>query len=161
MRGGIIADEMGLGKNVISLALILENPAPTLPQSGSSVSALNANNSSSSVLAVETQSLWDKDLYSRTSASNSKRGIIISRGTLVVVRMWLTFYFCADDMWLCGVETHQTNSSAVNSCSATSRSWDSGLTRRKKSWQTHVSCIHITATHAEETPRRLRRTPLL
>ena len=87
VRGGIISDEMGLGKTIISLSLILENPAPTLPQSGSPVTALNFNDSASvSALDVETQPLWDKDLYSRTSAVNSKRGSIISRGTLVVVR---------------------------------------------------------------------------
>mmetsp|Transcript_8692 Transcript_8692/g.15747 ORF Transcript_8692/g.15747 Transcript_8692/m.15747 type:complete len:133 (-) Transcript_8692:2884-3282(-) len=71
---------MGLGKTAISLALILENPAPAVPQSGSAITVLNDGVVGIPV-ATET---WDKDLYARTSVSNSKRGSIISRGTLVV-----------------------------------------------------------------------------
>lgn len=38
VRGGIIAEQMGLGKTVISLAIILKNPAPLNPASGKLVS---------------------------------------------------------------------------------------------------------------------------
>jgi hypothetical protein len=82
-RGGIIAEQMGLGKTVISLALILRNPAPPLPKSGTAIASINVTPAISSGAAF-----WDPDLYSRTSASKKKRGRIISRGTLVVVRCW-------------------------------------------------------------------------
>jgi hypothetical protein len=84
-RGGIIAEQMGLGKTVISLALILRNPAPPLPVSGTAIASINVTPAISSGAAF-----WDPDLYSRTSASKKKRGQIISRGTLVVVRSWMS-----------------------------------------------------------------------
>jgi hypothetical protein len=84
-RGGIIAEQMGLGKTVISLALILRNPAPPLPVSGTAIASINVTPVISSGAAF-----WDPDLYSRTSASKEKRGRIISRGTLVVVRCWMS-----------------------------------------------------------------------
>ena len=37
VRGGFICHEMGLGKTVISLAVVLQNPAPNLPLSGTKV----------------------------------------------------------------------------------------------------------------------------
>ena len=82
VRGGFIAEEMGLGKTVISLALILTNPAPMLPKSGSKIGCLRSlewNTEGNSKTGR------DPDFYSRTSASNPKRGSIISRGTLVIV----------------------------------------------------------------------------
>ena len=72
---------LGLGKTVISLAVILKNPAPASPVSGSSISCLTerANNG-----AAGSSVHWDKDLYQQTSSGNTKRGSILSRGTLVV-----------------------------------------------------------------------------
>jgi hypothetical protein len=67
---------------VISLALILQNPAPALPETGSDISSLATvvtNGASAS------EAGWDKELYGRTSGSHPKRGSILSRGTLVVV----------------------------------------------------------------------------
>jgi hypothetical protein len=104
VRGGIIAEQMGLGKTVsklcravhlicsndaltlsstvppVSLALILRNPAPALPESGSPASSIKVLPN-----ALPEKALWDPDIYTRTSATKKKRGNIISRGTLVVV----------------------------------------------------------------------------
>lgn len=78
VRGGIIAEQMGLGKTVISLALILQNPAPAAPPSGSPVASIPAQQPS-------TSPFWDPTLFGHSSVSNKKRGSILSRGTLVVV----------------------------------------------------------------------------
>jgi hypothetical protein len=69
-------------------AQILQNPAPALPQSGSPVAILNDANGVAANGPAAPQT-WDKDLYARTSVSNSKRGSIISRGTLVVCHVSL------------------------------------------------------------------------
>jgi hypothetical protein len=81
VRGGFIAEEMGLGKTISSLALILQNAAPSLPPSGSDV-ALLSNDHPQEVLNSHLG--WDKNLYKETSTSNKKRGSILSRGTLVI-----------------------------------------------------------------------------
>ncbi|CAB9523044.1 regulator of chromatin subfamily A member 3-like 1 [Seminavis robusta] len=80
VRGGFIGSEMGLGKTVLSLALILCNPAPEAPVSGSHVKKLKQQTRASLSGSVG----WDEDLYARTSKGCSKRGSIVSRGTLVV-----------------------------------------------------------------------------
>lgn len=75
----------GLGKTIISLATILVNPAPGLPESGSPIAALNTLNNSG-------RATWDKDMYARTQAeddANPKRGSLISRGTLVICHVSL------------------------------------------------------------------------
>jgi SNF2 family DNA or RNA helicase len=76
VRGGFIAEEMGLGKTVISLAMILKNPAPVTPVSGSPVLDLEKETVASA---------WDKGLHKSTPGTNKKRGSILSRGTLVIV----------------------------------------------------------------------------
>lgn len=59
-----------------------------MPQSGSPVAILSdANGGAANVPTAPLT--WDKDLYARTSESNSKRGGIISRGTLVVCHVSL------------------------------------------------------------------------
>ena len=75
-------DTVGLGKTIISLALILVNPAPEMPPSGSQISSLDNIPASHRVT-------WDKSLYWRTSAGCSKRGRILSRGTLVICNVSL------------------------------------------------------------------------
>jgi len=77
IRGGFISSAMGLGKTLISLALVLQNPAPTLPASGSHVSSIATQQNGGAPCR-------DKDLYQRTSEGKEKRGSIVSHGTLVV-----------------------------------------------------------------------------
>jgi len=79
IRGGIMAEEQGLGKTVISLALILSNPAPDTPVAGSHVASITPQPN------LAPSPFWDPDLYQRTSEGKPKRGNIVSRGTLVVV----------------------------------------------------------------------------
>jgi len=86
VRGGFIAEEMGLGKTVISLALILKNPAPAFPLSGSPISVLKASKSPdvSSTSVPSERYGWEKELYEQTYTGNTKKGSIICRGTLVI-----------------------------------------------------------------------------
>mmetsp|Transcript_23273 Transcript_23273/g.55031 ORF Transcript_23273/g.55031 Transcript_23273/m.55031 type:complete len:1470 (-) Transcript_23273:218-4627(-) len=81
IRGGFIADQMGLGKTIISLSLILKNPAPEFPRSGSSISILE------NIDQVDNSSQkcgWDKDLPKKTSIKDKKTGSVICKGTLVI-----------------------------------------------------------------------------
>ena len=102
VRGGILAQNMGMGKTVICLALILKNPAPESPASGSPPSEIPEE-------PDFTAAFWDPDPNSEDDADadeepvaevdvkpapktapvdppvNPKRGSILSRGTLVVV----------------------------------------------------------------------------
>ena len=66
---------------MISLALILQNPAPEAPNSGSNVAHLSkaANKTESN-----SDSKWETDVYEQTPGLNPKHGSIISRGTLVI-----------------------------------------------------------------------------
>lgn len=99
VRGGFLAQEMGLGKTVISLALILKNPAPNFPPTGSGVQMLELDTPNNVVAAstvdnTATSSIvpagdnnpkgvgWNKDTYKKTSSTNKKRGSIICGGTL-------------------------------------------------------------------------------
>ena len=80
---------MGLGKTVISLALILKNPAPALPVSGSPLSSLGGANTS------DGGAFWDPDMtIELKKGTKKKRGRIISRGTLVVVSSKYAKYLC-------------------------------------------------------------------
>lgn len=83
VRGGFIAEQMGLGKTVISLALILKNPAPEFPLSGSPLSELEKNDANN---GASESCGWDKNLHDRhkTVTKNEKTGSVISRGTLVI-----------------------------------------------------------------------------
>ena len=88
LTGDSKPEQMGLGKTVISLALILNNPAPALPVSGSPLSSLGGANTS------ESGAFWDPDMTSELKrGTKKKRGRIISRGTLVVVSLH-SIYLC-------------------------------------------------------------------
>lgn len=67
---------------MISLALILKNPAPRAPAPCTSVLKLDPEPDRSGQ-----HSFWDPGLHKRTSDESEKRGAIISHGTLVVVRL--------------------------------------------------------------------------
>ena len=86
VRGGFICESMGLGKTVISLALILSNPAPALPVSGS-----KAKDLAKTPKVANGQSFWKTNVSTgtNTSSQNSKRGRFLSRGTLVVCNVSL------------------------------------------------------------------------
>ena len=71
---------MGLGKTVITLALILANPAPLEPAVGSNATEITAQPTPDPEIPFR-----DPDLFKRTSGVHQKRGGIVSRGTLVVV----------------------------------------------------------------------------
>ena len=72
------------GKTIISLSLILKNPAPDLPESGLASSITPQLN------LAPGAPFWDPDLYQRTSADkHGKRGQIVSRGTLVICNVSL------------------------------------------------------------------------
>jgi SNF2 family DNA or RNA helicase len=76
VRGGIINEDKALGSATTSLALILQNPAPSSPVSGSDLKQRRSAGKRKSA------SKWD--FNSQLTSSSSKRGCIISRGTLVV-----------------------------------------------------------------------------
>jgi SNF2 family DNA or RNA helicase len=80
-----------MGKTVISLALILSNPAPTLPASGAKTTDL-----AKVPKAANGQAFWKPSASSIEqednevpSTQNPKRGRYLSRGTLVVCNVSL------------------------------------------------------------------------
>ena len=98
IRGGFIAEQMGLGKTVISLALILKNPAPEFPLSGSPISALTqkAPSGVSSNIAASDNIGWENSLYEKTSITNKEKGSTICRGTLVICPVSLVGQWIAE-----------------------------------------------------------------
>ncbi len=84
IRGGLIAAQMGLGKTVISLSLILLNPAPAEPSSGTSVKNYKVPTPSANRIAP----LWPR-IQPLPAGAPKKRGQIFSRGTLVVCNVSL------------------------------------------------------------------------
>jgi len=102
VRGGLIAAQMGLGKTVISLSLVLLNPAPALPLSGTEVgtssipasgpslpthAASRTSSGASSTDATDEVS-WPP-APALPAGAPKKRGSIFSRGTLVVCNVSL------------------------------------------------------------------------
>ncbi len=85
-RGGLIAAQMGLGKTVISLSLILLNPAPENPISGTAVKDYNLpatfTSTNQNIAPWPLPEPLPKD-------APKKRGSIFSRGTLVVCNVSL------------------------------------------------------------------------
>ena len=85
VRGGWICEQMGMGKTVISLALILSNPAPELPLSGSKTTDL-----SKTPKPANGQAFWKPGLLSPdTNSESQKQRRLLSRGTLVICKVSL------------------------------------------------------------------------
>ena len=107
---------------MISLALILKNPAPAVPESGSKIACLSqaSNNSESN-----SSSKWNADLYEQTSDSNSKRGSIISRGTLVVCPVSLV------GQWIEEAKNKLTNPGLVYPYHGQNRKRDASILAKK------------------------------
>lgn len=84
-RGGFICEQMGLGKTVISLSLVLQNPAPDLPESGTEVNGYKWPPPSKE---PSTTPGWNQVVKTNIGAP-STRGSIFSRGTLVVCNVSL------------------------------------------------------------------------
>jgi SNF2 family DNA or RNA helicase len=82
VKGGMISEQMGLGKTVISLALILSNPAPQLPLSGAPASDIGK-----APKPANGASFWAHQQES--GADDPKKGNVFSRGTLVVCNVSL------------------------------------------------------------------------
>jgi SNF2 family DNA or RNA helicase len=80
-----------MGKTIISLALVLENPAPPLPESGSIVPDAFPSHHEAGLG-------WDPDMKASllSSGSNSKRARILSRGTLVICHVSLVGQWCEE-----------------------------------------------------------------
>mmetsp|Transcript_10273 Transcript_10273/g.14525 ORF Transcript_10273/g.14525 Transcript_10273/m.14525 type:complete len:1332 (+) Transcript_10273:110-4105(+) len=87
VRGGIIAEEMGLGKTIISLAIILENPAPVEPQSGTAVMDFETKSRKRADHSCKWTTLDNVSEESRRE--RVIRGSIFSRATLVVCNVSL------------------------------------------------------------------------
>lgn len=146
VRGGFIAEEMGLGKTVISLALILKNPAPATPASGSPIFDLDKATS---------PSRWDKKLYKSTSTSNKKRGSILCRGTLVIVSTG------GRDRRVCNISSHRPpfTSFLLVIVSALYHWLDNGSKKPNRNWRIPVLCIPTTGKLESGTPKFFPRIP--
>lgn len=84
-------------QTIVSLALILKNPAPPFPISGSSISCLPET---SDVERTSCLHGWQESLYAQTSNDNKLRGSILSRATLVVCPISLV------GQWVEGMPIH-------------------------------------------------------
>lgn len=89
-RGGLICEQMGLGKTIISLALILENPAPKIPRTGSKVSKLDF------IEHMDGECIgWDPNIKP-IETDKKKKASVLSCGTLVVCPVTLVGQWMAE-----------------------------------------------------------------
>ncbi len=84
VRGGLIAAQMGLGKTVISLSIVLMNPAPLLPESGSLTADMTLPVPGSQANEATYTPTWPT-IEPKPADASTKHGKFVSRGTLVVV----------------------------------------------------------------------------
>jgi len=81
VRGGFISLEMGLGKTIVSLALILQNPAPESSISGTTLSCETEIDGWTSISSDDEEKNEEKE--------RCLQSYVLSRGTLVVVSVSL------------------------------------------------------------------------
>jgi len=136
-RGGLICQEMGLGKTCISLSLVLENPAPEFPESGTEVSGYvhppNQSNTSSTPG-------WTKALKKAANAPKA-RGSIYSRGTLVVCNVSLV------GQWIDEAKSKLKNPGLVYSYHGGSRTRDASILAQKSIVVTTYATLASDATY--------------
>lgn len=95
VRGGFIAEQRDIDRVIVSLALILTNPAPSSPKAGSPASDICATPPTVNI------PFWDPNLHGRQAGKWSKsRGSILSKGTHVVVSKELTLIYLCSHNWL-------------------------------------------------------------
>lgn len=114
VQGGMICEQMGLGKTIISLALILSNPAPALPLSGSPT-----KNLAKAPKPVNGQPFWNpKTTVPQNAGHAEERGSILSRGTLVICPVSLV------TQWIDEAKSKLENPGLVYSYHGSNRSRD-------------------------------------
>jgi len=118
--------------------LILVNPAPEFPPSGSAVAELDALD--------ENTCKWDQKLYARTSTDKPKRGRLVSRGTLVVCHVSLV------GQWVEEAKSKLTNPGMVYQYHGSSRKRDPKILSRAAIVVTTYETLASDATyHAKKS----------
>ena len=120
-RGGFICEQMGLGKTVISLSVVLQNPAPDLPESGTEVTGYQWPPPSKE---PPTTPGWTQIVKKGVGAPAS-RGNIFSRGTLVVCNVSLV------GQWIDEAKSKLKNPGLVYSYHGGSRTRDATILAEK------------------------------
>jgi len=120
-RGGFICEQMGLGKTVISLSVVLQNPAPDLPESGTEVTGYQWPPPSKE---PPTTPGWTQIVKKGVGAPAS-RGSIFSRGTLVVCNVSLV------GQWIDEAKSKLKNPGLVYSYHGGSRTRDATILAEK------------------------------
>ena len=143
-RGGLICETMGLGKTVESLSLVLQNPAPDSPQSGTIVrgyrfSTQNIQNAPPG---------WTVEKMDK-AGHEMGRGSIFSRGTLVVCNVSLV------GQWIDEARSKLKNPGLVYSYHGTNRSRNANILAEKSIVVTTYATLASDATfHAKKSNSR-------
>ena len=120
-RGGFICEQMGLGKTVISLSVVLQNPAPDLPESGTEVDGYKWPPPSKEPSSTPG---WTQ-VVKKAAGAPSSRGSIFSRGTLVVCNVSLV------GQWIDEAKSKLKNPGLVYSYHGGNRTRDASILAEK------------------------------